>query len=114
MDKSISADKLFQALRDDYNIPGACLARVKRHIDAAPAVDAVPVVHARWLYDSCSGKYFCSACNENALSVITQEQVEDYDWEENLVSRLESVTKEFWTDYCPNCGAVMDGGNDNE
>ncbi len=43
MEKFISADKLFLALRDDINIPGACLARVKRHIDAAPAVDVVEV-----------------------------------------------------------------------
>ncbi len=42
MDKVISADKLFLVLRDDLNISGACLARVKSHIDAAQAVDAVP------------------------------------------------------------------------
>ena len=29
-----------------------------------PTVDAVEVVHGRWLYDSGSGKYFCSACDE--------------------------------------------------
>ena len=78
-------------------------------IEDAPKVDAVEVVHGRWLYDSGTERHFCSACNEYALSATTQEQVADYDWEENLVFRLEPVTREFWTDYCPNCGAKMDG-----
>ena len=87
---------------------------LKSMIDNAPTVDAVEVVHGRWLYDSGSERYFCSACHENALSVIYDEQVADYDWEENLVFRTEPTTKEFLTDYCPNCGAKMDGdGNEN-
>ena len=36
--KLIYADDLFNVLRDDINISGANLARVKRHIEAAPAV----------------------------------------------------------------------------
>lgn len=39
--KAIYADDLFQVLRDDININGSNLARVRRHIEAAPAVDAV-------------------------------------------------------------------------
>ena len=41
MKKVIYAEDLFAALRDDININGANLARIKRHIEAAPAVDAV-------------------------------------------------------------------------
>jgi hypothetical protein len=41
--KVIYADDLFVALRDDININGSNLAMVKRHIDNAPAVDAIPV-----------------------------------------------------------------------
>ena len=43
MKKVIYAEDLFAALRDDININGANLARIKRHIEAAPAVDAVEV-----------------------------------------------------------------------
>ena len=78
-------------------------------VDDATTVDAVEVAHGKWLYDSGSERHFCSACNEYALSATTNEQVADYDWEENLVYRIEVITKEFWTDYCPNCGAKMDG-----
>lgn len=93
MDKIISADKLFLVLRDDINIPGACLARVKRHIDAAPAVDAVPVVHARWeiITDDYDCEMMCcSACKS-----------EFYDGDNDTVDCLHN--------YCPNCGAIMDG-----
>ena len=74
--KLIYAEDLFCALRDDISINGANLAKVKRHIENAPAVDAVEVVHGRWVF------WNCSEC--------------DYE------------TSDL-TNYCPNCGAKMDG-----
>lgn len=55
-------------------------------IEALPAVDAVPVVHARWI-DPCVNKYghpchHCSAC------------------------RFKASQKD--RNFCPNCGARMD------
>ena len=67
----------------------------------APTVDAVEVVHGRWLYDSGSGKYFCSACDEEALS-FKKDTLYGGDLYEVCL-----------TDYCPNCGAKMDGGNED-
>ena len=54
------------------------------------------VVHGRWLYDSGSGKHFCSACDEFALFFRKDR------W---AVGELYEC---FLTDYCPNCGARMD------
>ena len=54
-----------------------------------PAVDAVEVVHAKWLwfaYDKAWTK--CSNCKSN------------WKWK---------TVKEGHMDYCPNCGARMDG-----
>lgn len=81
---------------------------IKAMLEAQPAVDAAPVVHGRWLgrrYDFEKYKYvivpydvttfdnpddlFCSVCNTPALS----------DGAENDVP----------SNYCPNCGAKMDG-----
>ena len=64
---------------------------------AEQTVDAVEVVHGRWLYDSGSGKYFCSACDEYALSFRKD------------TFGLGEVYEVCLTDYCPNCGAKMDG-----
>lgn len=55
-------------------------------IEAIPAADVAPVVHGRWEYDHwCEFK--CSVCGAWSKS-------EPYRGKEN---------------YCPNCGAKMDG-----
>ena len=62
-----------------------------------PAADVVPVVHGRWLHsgcEECSGLEVvkCSECNHEAFAIA------------------------FYVcngNYCPSCGARMDGGADN-
>ena len=49
-------------------------------------VEADPVRHGRWLVDSRTGMSFCSECLDYAV--------------------------EADTNYCPNCGAKMDGESD--
>ena len=53
----------------------------KEMVDKMPTVDAVPVVHGRWK-GAGTGDYYCSVCQQ-------------------LVNPR--------TNYCPNCGAKMDG-----
>lgn len=63
---------------------------------AIPAADVAPVVHGRWIhsrYEDCSEQFElvkCSQCNHEAYATA------------------------FYVrggNYCPNCGAKMDGGN---
>ena len=61
-----------------------CLLRVKSMVSKAPAADVAPVVHGRWVFGG-DGCVICSECNEE---------------ESNNNHR----------NYCPNCGAKMDGG----
>lgn len=58
-----------------------------------PDADVAPVRHGRWL----DGK--CTVCG----------------WEEPDVGTWDGYDAEAWieTPYCPNCGAKMDGGNDD-
>ena len=74
-------------------------------IDNAPTVDAVEVVHGRWQdfadkYDKSAKRhdFRCSVCNK-------------------LASNFVGGTEDWWDmwkpNYCPNCGAKMDGGNED-
>lgn len=67
-------------------------------IDDVPAADVAPVRHGRWkrndCYESWANRYVCSLCWNHALS--------DGDYRHEL------------SNYCPNCGAKMDGGADND
>mgnify|MGYP006991642154 CR=1 FL=1 len=62
-------------------------------LDAIPAADVKPVVKAHWIWmgDTGDSRFMCSNCKgkENVPTVMGKPTV----WE-----------------YCPNCGAKMDGG----
>ena len=97
----IDADALKLAIRDDAEITGRNYARMKMHINEAPTVDAVEVVHGRW-EDRYGGKYAnpvydCSECKKSAL----------FRNDMDLLGSWKSV--QYLSDYCPNCGAKMDG-----
>lgn len=63
---------------------------IATHIEAIPAADVVEVVHAYWIQID-QTKCKCSRCK-----VIT------------LIAQYPHGDK----NYCPNCGAKMDGGNE--
>ena len=66
---------------------------IREHMAKVSAVDAVPVVHARWI--DYKDDHQCSACKEHTI-------VDVYTWE--------AIQFEF----CPYCGAKMDGERRNE
>lgn len=87
--------------------PSATMTDAKRLLADMPAADVAPVVHGVWIpvheseisgwnpevagIDPIDG-YICSACKNEAI----------YDCNDKFVL----------SDYCPNCGARMDGGSD--
>lgn len=81
----------------DYKRCSNCvLHELAMKVVGHPAADVAPVVHGRWIvteeYNDVIEmdvvKYACSACGEYRLSATTLSQA---------------------TNYCPNCGARMDG-----
>ena len=69
-------------------VVAGCVNITRRLIENAPTVDAVPVVHGRWMQARYTEAplYICSNCDK----------------------------PEYKThNYCPNCGALMDGGNED-
>ena len=62
-------------------------------LNGIPAADVAPLVHGRWE----NGNPICPVCGED---------------------KFKDLDADIWADwqppYCPNCGAKMDGGADNE
>lgn len=83
----VDADKIqWKSYPNDYGETNDDYVE-KCDIDKMPTVDAAPVVHGRWVFGG-DGCVICSKCNEE----------ESNDNHRN---------------FCPNCGAKMDGGADH-
>lgn len=68
---------------------------IKNLIDGVPTIDAVPVVHARWMECTGDSRLMCSVCkNKEHVPTINGEPMV------------------WW--YCPSCGAKMDKEGDRE
>lgn len=81
----IDADALMELARNHVNRTVDC-----NDIARFPSIDAAPVVHAMWV-DECDGYRNCSECGcEHPIRDARGYLVDD--------------------EYCPACGAKMDGG----
>lgn len=88
MAEYIDREKLLKSIGDDVPLN---LEMVLRHILNAPAADVVPVVHGRWYGNN------CTACKLPWNYCMVQD-ADDWGYFDPM------------PDYCPNCGAKMDGG----
>lgn len=73
----------------DKTIPVDAL---KRFLLNRPAADVAPVVHGRWE----PGNPICHVCGGNKFKDLDAD-----------------IWRDWLPDFCPNCGAKMDGGADN-
>ena len=74
---------------------------VKFDIENFPNVDVAPVRHGHWeLEYETYGKMRCSVCKKEALI-------------EKAIDDVGVITNYVDSNYCPNCGAKMDGGIGN-
>ncbi|MBQ2768079.1 MAG: hypothetical protein IJF49_08410 [Clostridia bacterium] len=76
---------------------------IDRIINEQPAADVVEVKHGKWNYnpdgmDWGLGAWECSLCGCANHNLPMEENIKPLRW--------------AGSNYCPNCGAKMDGGND--
>ena len=94
----IDANALFKAIKSHkiawrFGVPNTLELMfdwLRLIIKEQPTVDAVEVVHGRWIFGTANHREWmkCSVC-------------------------LKSQTPTGVFTYCPNCGAKMDGGNED-
>ena len=89
MPRLIDADALIIAFCENPSYSASMFSKIRARINAAPTIEAEPVVHGRWeksphLY----GFVRCSVCHG---CTVWDEWVDGKKW-----------------NYCPNCGAKMD------
>ena len=95
----IDANEAYEAVTDlsgqaDTKSAYAAFWKAGKVIQNLPTVDAVEVVHGRWEKAKYHGFLRCSECKD---VYIYDAWVADGKW-----------------NYCPNCGAKMDGAEDND
>ena len=84
-----------KALRDTlYDADAITMSGVKI-LNQFPSADVAPVRHGRWVSVPHKLARVCSVCNRDEPYKFADIDADVYD-------------------YCPNCGAKMDGGADNE
>lgn len=86
-----------EAAKSEFNIHFGGVSHAviaNRILDAIPAADVVEVKHGRWISDDRDVLFSCSECG---TKISTSWDCEDLVW-----------------NFCPNCGAKMDGGAENE
>ena len=134
-------DTLQNHFGQDLAYLGEDLQYCQEAVQFAPAVDAEPVQHGRWVLETNSGyrdSYFedyilvvsisakCSECGEDhgrSGHVYGDEFMGEEDGKrpvENVEEKIEQTRNKYldWLrsgrcklmNYCPNCGAKMDGG----
>ena len=84
------AEEHLMKLAERYkgSFSGDAFLRAAQEIEIMPTVDAVEVVHGRWIEAEDGDGAVCSVCGEDFCNVYLE------------VERFL---------YCPNCGAKMDG-----
>lgn len=94
-----SMQKSLDSSPDGYAVIGAygfCVAM--QVIDKYPAADVQPVRHGRWI----------NICGDSESLRQCSECLQDFDYIDGICYL---VSGQRLPNYCPNCGAKMDGGD---
>lgn len=89
--------EMVKCIRANDESKGTTAERVLNRLNEAPTIDAVPVVHGRWLKTEEPSEWREVDCAE--CSVCHDSWIVDEDYGYDFL--------EFWR-YCPSCGAKMD------
>ena len=122
MTRLINADDMIKSLMDMtfYDEEGHViddyedrLAIVKSFVDPVQTVDAQPVRHGRWIEDG-SFKYKHGGRNSEAKELFGTEWRTMRRIKCSLCNKITLVDDTILYEYCPHCGAKMDGEQEKQ
>lgn len=107
MSDLISRDYVLAEYDRQHNGPPGGARKI---MEQAPAVDAAPVVHSHWVYKERHRSSYRLANGYDAMGEMHSIMVhEDSDGKEPYCARCGAAAAESFMDFCPHCGARMDG-----
>ena len=80
-------------------------------IDDMPAADVAPVVHGRWFYKHRHRGGIRIYEGKDEMGETRRISVDErYEIDDPYCSECGKLNESVWLNYCPHCGAKMDGG----
>lgn len=89
-------------------------AKNLQSISDMPAADVAPVVHGRWIYKHRHRGGIRIYEGKDEMGETHRISVDErYEVDDPYCSECGKLNESVWLNYCPHCGAEMDGGADN-
>ena len=109
-----------QAAVENEGMGSMVAGALKRYVKRVPAADVAPVRHGRWLLEANKDKVNCRWNVTAECSNCCDEKKEIWagffpnvpDWLARDTALIDAKSVKL-SNYCPNCGAKMDGGDGN-
>ena len=84
-------------------------------IEDTPLANVAPVVHGRWVYKHRHRGGIRIYEGKDEMGETRRISVDErYEIDDPYCSECGKLNESVWLNYCPNCGAKMDGGADHE
>lgn len=80
-------------------LTAAVITAIQSFVEGMPLADVAPVVHGRWIRPHWKNSNYCCDCSECGGETTHR----DYQWDKNGIYPI-----------CPNCGAKMDGKDEDD
>ena len=106
MPEYIEREAVIDLITRRYENPEICT----QEINGIPAADVAPVVHGRWFYKHRHRGGIRIYEGKDEMGETRRISVDErYEIDDPYCSECGKLNESVWLNYCPHCGAKMDG-----